>query len=133
MSYYESIYILRPDLSTEQVEQVNRRVADLIANMGGKILRTEMWGRRDLAYLVKKHAKGFYVFNILEGGGSMVADLESRLKIDEDVIKFLNVKVDTFTSDPSPMIQEDRRDPKSLEEEDGEGLNDEDDEDDDLD
>lgn len=127
MSYYESIYILRPDLSTEQVEQVIRRVAEVIANLGGKILRTEMWGRRDLAYLVKKHAKGFYIFNVLEGGGAMVANLESRLKIDEDVIKFMNVKVEQFVNEPTPMVQEDRREPKSLEDEEGDGDDEEED------
>ncbi|MBF0609767.1 MAG: 30S ribosomal protein S6 [Magnetococcales bacterium] len=122
MSYYESIYILRPDLSNEQVEQVIRRVGEIISHLGATILRSEMWGRRDLAYLVKKHAKGFYVFNVLEGNGNMVAELENRLKIDEDVIKYMNVKVDTFVNEPSAMIQEERRDPKSLEEEGEEDL-----------
>ncbi|MBF0426220.1 MAG: 30S ribosomal protein S6 [Magnetococcales bacterium] len=93
MAFYESIYILRPDLATEQVEQVNKRVGEVITSRGGTILKTELWGRRQLAYPIKKNTKGFYVFHVVEGGGQLVAELESRLKIDEDVLKFQNVRV----------------------------------------
>nr|CRH04502.1 30S ribosomal protein S6 [Candidatus Magnetococcus massalia] len=103
MAYYESIYILRPDLTTEQVEAVNKRVADAIAACGGTILSTELWGRRQLAYLVKKNQKGYYVFNVVEAEGNMVADLEAKLRIDEDVIKFMNVRVNSKPEGGSPL------------------------------
>ncbi|MBF0177562.1 MAG: 30S ribosomal protein S6 [Magnetococcales bacterium] len=103
MAFYESIYILRPDLAAEQVEQINKRVGDIVTNNGGVILKTELWGRRQLAYPIKKNTKGFYVFHVLEGGGQLVAELESRLKIDEDVMKFQNVRVHEASMAATPL------------------------------
>jgi small subunit ribosomal protein S6 len=103
MAYYESIIIIRPDLTTEQIEAVTKRVGEIIANNGGKILQTELWGRRQLAYMVKKTNKGYYVFNILEGGGPMIATLEGLLMIDEDILKFMNIRVSKPILDPSPL------------------------------
>ncbi|MBF0182955.1 MAG: 30S ribosomal protein S6 [Magnetococcales bacterium] len=110
MAFYETIYILRPDLTTEQVEQINKRVADIIAGQGGKILETEMWGRRQLAYPVKKTSKGFYVFHVVEGGGPLVATLEAWLKINEDVLKYQSISVRKPKTGPSPLVPfEDKR------------------------
>ena len=110
MSFYESIYILRPDLTTEQVEKVTNRVEAILTANNGKILQTELWGRRQLAYDIKKNSKGYYVFHLLEGGGPMVANLEARLKIDEDVLKFQNVSVHKPHLGPSPLSpQENQR------------------------
>lgn len=110
MAFYESIYILRPDLTTEQVEQINNRVAEIIASQGGTILETELWGRRQLAYLVKKTNKGFYVFHVVEGGGPLVATLESWLKINEDVLKYQTISVRKPKTGPSPLVPfEDKR------------------------
>ncbi|MBF0309926.1 MAG: 30S ribosomal protein S6 [Magnetococcales bacterium] len=103
MAFYESIYIIRPDLTTEQIEQVNRRVTDHIAALGGKVLRTELWGRRQLAYIVRKNSNGFYVFHSVEGAGNMVRELEARLAIDEDILKYLNVRVEKANSNPTPL------------------------------
>ncbi|MEG3640878.1 30S ribosomal protein S6 [Magnetococcus sp. PR-3] len=106
MAFYESIYILRADLTTEQVEGVNKRFSDNVEATGGKVIRTELWGRRQLAYLVNKNAKGYYVFHILEGEGSMVHDLEAKLRIDEDVLKFQNVRIEGITEAASPLAPE---------------------------
>ncbi|MBF0417581.1 MAG: 30S ribosomal protein S6 [Magnetococcales bacterium] len=103
MAYYESIFIVRPDLTTEQVEQVATRVAEIITANGGTILLHEMWGRRQLAYPLKKNTKGYYVFNLVEGGGALIANLEARLMIDEDVLKFQNIRVKSANLNPSPL------------------------------
>lgn len=103
MAYYESIIIIRPDLTTEQIETVTNRIADIIQNNDGKILQTELWGRRQLAYAIKKTTKGYYVFNIVEGGGAMVATLERLLMIDEDILKFMNIRVPKPILAPSPL------------------------------
>lgn len=113
MAYYESIYIVRPDLNTEQLEQVTKRIADIITNNGGKIIQTELWGRRQLAFQVKKNSKGYYVFNLLEGGGALIANLETKLKIDEDILKFLNVRVDKADGGPTPLSVSEERIAKS--------------------
>ncbi|MBF0128095.1 MAG: 30S ribosomal protein S6 [Magnetococcales bacterium] len=103
MAFYESIFIVRPDLTTEQVEQVATRVADLITAGGGTILQHELWGRRQLAYPINKHSKGYYIFNLVEGGGPLIANLEARLKIDEDMLKFQNIRVKKLNLIPSPL------------------------------
>ena len=103
MAFYECIYIVRPDLTTEQVEQVMKRVSDIITANGGQILDTELWGRRQLAYMVKKNTKGFYIFHLVEGGGALVATLEGRLKIDEDIIKYQNISVRKPRRLPTPL------------------------------
>ncbi|MBF0296921.1 MAG: 30S ribosomal protein S6 [Magnetococcales bacterium] len=103
MAYYESICIVRPDLTTEQVEQVAARIADLITAGGGSILLNELWGRRQLSYPLKKNTKGYYIFNLVEGGGPLVANLEARLKIDEDILKYQNVRVKKAILAPSPL------------------------------
>ncbi len=103
MAFYESIFIVRPDLTTEQVEQVATRVADLLTSGGGTILQHELWGRRQLAYPLKKNTKGFYIFNLVEGGGSLIANLEARLMIDEDILKFQNIRVKKANLVPSPL------------------------------
>ncbi|MEO5364261.1 MAG: 30S ribosomal protein S6 [Magnetococcus sp. DMHC-8] len=104
MAFYETIHILRPDLTTEQVEQINKRVAEIIAAQGGRILETELWGRRQLAYPVKKTGKGFYVFHVVEGGGPLVATLEAWLKINEDVLKYQTISVRKPKTGPSPLV-----------------------------
>ena len=103
MAYYESIIIIRPDLTTEQIENVTKRVEEIIANNGGKILQTELWGRRQLAYMVKKTNKGYYVYNFVEGGGPMISILEGLLMIDEDILKFMNIRVSKPALDPTPL------------------------------
>ncbi|MBF0454788.1 MAG: 30S ribosomal protein S6 [Magnetococcales bacterium] len=103
MAYYESIIVIRPDLTTEQIETVTNRVSGIISNNGGKILQTELWGRRQLAYMVKKTSKGYYVFNIIEGGGPLIATLEGLLMIDEDILKFMNIRVAKPSLDPTPL------------------------------
>lgn len=103
MAFYESIFIVRPDLTTEQVEQVSARVTDIITTNGGTILQNELWGRRQLAYPLKKNTKGYYIFNLVEGGGMLIANLEARLLIDEDVLKFQNIRVKKANLIPSPL------------------------------
>ena len=103
MAFYESIYILRPDLTTEQVEAINKRIADVVVSNKGQVLETELWGRRQLAYPVKKTGKGYYVFRILEGGGPLVANLESWMKINEDVLKCQHILVRAPRTTPSPL------------------------------
>ncbi|MBF0383528.1 MAG: 30S ribosomal protein S6 [Magnetococcales bacterium] len=103
MAYYESIIVIRPDLTTEQIETVTKRVNEIISNNGGKILQTELWGRRQLAYTVKKTNKGYYVFNVIEGGGPLIATLEGLLMIDEDILKFMNIRVNKPILDPTPL------------------------------
>ena len=103
MAFYESIYILRPDLTTEQVESINQRIAEIVESSGGKVLETELWGRRQLAYAIKKTSKGYYVFHVLEGSGPLITNMESWMRINEDVLKYQNIRIRKPKTTPSPL------------------------------
>ena len=103
MAFYETIYIVRPDLTVAQVELVTDKVKEMVAARNGNIVRTELWGRREMAYSVKKNTKGYYIFHILEGGGEMIGEIEVYFRLNEDVLKYLNVRVKESDFAPTPM------------------------------
>ncbi|MBF0189119.1 MAG: 30S ribosomal protein S6 [Magnetococcales bacterium] len=109
MAFYETIYIVRPDLTNEQVEAVVKRLQGWFTKEGGTISQTEMWGRRTLAYSIDKHANGYYAFHIAEGQGDMIAKVESKVRIDEDILKIMNVRITSPSGKPSPLAMQDER------------------------
>ena len=91
---YETIYILRPDTSNDRVADVNGRVRGIIENMGGKVLGVDNWGKRKLAYEVKKHLKGIYLYWQYLGSPATVAEFERNMRMYDSVIRYMTVKVD---------------------------------------
>ncbi len=89
---YETIYILRSDVDAETAERVQARVADAVDREQGKLVKVEAWGRRKLAYPVRKHRRGVYVYMKYVGGGGMVAEVERNLKLQDAVVKFMTVQ-----------------------------------------
>jgi small subunit ribosomal protein S6 len=89
---YETIYILRSDVDAETAERVQQRVADAVEREHGKLVKVEVWGRRKLAYPVRKQRKGVYVYIKYVGGGGLVAEIERNLKLQDSVIKFVTVQ-----------------------------------------
>lgn len=90
---YETIYILRPDVSPANAEKVSDRVRDVLGRSGGKLTLVETWGRRGLAYTVKKHRRGLYVYLRYLGSGHAVNELERNLRMLDDVIRYQTVLV----------------------------------------
>jgi len=89
---YETIYILRSDVDADTADRVQARVAEVIVNRGhGKLVKVEAWGRRRLAYPVKKQRRGVYVYVKYVGAGGLVAELERNLKLQDAVLKFQTV------------------------------------------
>ncbi len=91
---YETIYILRPNTSNEQVAEVNTRVKGIIEGMGGKILKVDNWGKRRLAYEVAKERKGIYLYWLYLASPGVVEETERNLRMLDSVIRYLTVKVD---------------------------------------
>jgi small subunit ribosomal protein S6 len=89
---YETIYILRPDVDADTADKVQSRVSEVVSRDQGKLVKVESWGRRKLAYPVKKHKKGVYVYVKYIGRGGLVAELERNLKIQDSVLKFQTVQ-----------------------------------------
>ncbi len=88
---YETIYILRPDVDPDSADKVQSRVAEVVARDNGKLVKVESWGRRRLAYPVRKHKKGVYVYVKYIGRGGLVQELERNLKLQDVVLKFQTV------------------------------------------
>jgi small subunit ribosomal protein S6 len=91
---YEVIYILTPEATDEVVADLHQQVEAVVKRFGGSIERTENWGRRRLAYEIARHREGTYVLEVLNGPGEMVRELDRRLKVTDQVIRHLAVRVD---------------------------------------
>ena len=92
--YYETMYILRPDIPEEEVEGHVTKYRDLVIEVGGEVLDNQMRGKRRLAYPIAKHREGIYVQLNHNGDGQQVAPLERAMRLSEDVIRYLTVKQD---------------------------------------
>ena len=105
MPFYENIFIARQDISTAQVEALTETFANLVAENGGKVEKREYWGLRNLAYRIKKNRKGHYVLFNLEAPPAAVSELERNMRINEDVLRYLTIRVDEIEAGPSAMMQ----------------------------
>jgi small subunit ribosomal protein S6 len=92
--YYETMYILSPDIPEEEVETHVNKYRDLVTEAGAEVLDTQMRGKRRLAYPIAKHREGIYVQLNHNGDGQQVATLERAMRLSEDVIRYLTVKQD---------------------------------------
>ena len=91
---YEVMFIVRPDAAEEDVDKLIAGFATTVTNGGGVVKSTEKMGRRKLAYLVRKFSDGNYVLLTIEANGAVVLELERRLRVTEQVIKFITVRMD---------------------------------------
>lgn len=88
---YETIYILRPDVDADAAEAIGSRIVEVMKTENGKLTKVETWGRRRLAYEIAKHRRGVYIYLKYLGGGTLVAELERNLRLNDSVIKFQTV------------------------------------------
>lgn len=94
MNIYENIVILNASLSDEEIETASGKIKDLITNSGGEILNTDVWGRRKLAYEIKKQKKGFYLLLVFKAPSAAIKKLEDYYKVFDPVVKYMVIKLD---------------------------------------
>ena len=94
MRNYEIIFIVRPDVTEEDVDKLIAQMEGVVAGSGGQLEKVEKLGRRRLAYRVEKQREGIYVLFRLQGSGDTVKEFERRLKVSDTVIKYLTVRID---------------------------------------
>jgi len=94
MRIYEELFILRPDAPEEEVDQLIEQLTTLIAGQGGNVDKVDKWGVRKLAYRVQKRNEGFYVLLQFTAEPQAVKELERRLRVSDQVVKFLTVRID---------------------------------------
>jgi small subunit ribosomal protein S6 len=101
---YETIYILRPDVTRDAQERVANRMNEVLGREKGRLTSIENWGRRPLAYPVKKKKRGVYVYLKYLGGGGLVAELERNLGVLDDVVKFQTIQVREDVDDANVAV-----------------------------
>jgi small subunit ribosomal protein S6 len=90
---YETIYVLKPDVTRETQEKIATRLEEVVGRESGKLTQVDNWGRRQLAYPVAKHRRGVYVYVKYVGGGALVSEFERTLRLLEEVLKYQTVLV----------------------------------------
>ncbi len=105
MAFYENVFVVRPDLSTSQVEALANELSEVVKSSGGTVAKTEHWGLRGLAYRIRKNRKGHYVLLNLDAPAEAIRELERRQRIHEDVIRFLTLRVDALEEGPSAILK----------------------------
>src|SRR5437763_6499322 len=106
MALYEHMLIARQDISAQAVDALATHLKTIIENEGGKVEKQEYWGLRTLAYRIKKNRKGHYVLLNLNAPANAIAKLERQLKINEDVLRFITVRVEAFEQSNSSRKRE---------------------------
>jgi len=103
MKRYETIYIVNPNLDADSLKEVVTKFSDLVKKLKGYIVKINEWGKRKLAYEVKRFDKGYYVVLDFCGFPGVVKELERNLNIDDRILKYLTVKIDE-EADPEDLI-----------------------------
>jgi small subunit ribosomal protein S6 len=110
MPLYEHVFMARQDVTPQQVETLIDQYRGVIEQNGGTIAKTEQWGVKSLAYRIKKNRKAHFALFNLDAPPAAVAEMERQMRISEDVLRFMTVRVDAFEEGPSVMMQKRDRD-----------------------
>ena len=105
MPLYENVFIARQDISGAQVDQLADGFTQLIAEQGGQVKKREYWGLRNLAYRMNKNRKGHYILFNIEAPPAAIAELERTMRINEDVLRYLTLRIEKVDEGPSPIMQ----------------------------
>lgn len=117
MALYEHVFIARQDVSNAQVESITADFSKIIEENGGKVAKNEYWGLKTLAYRIKKNRKGHYVLLNVDAPHAAVAEMERQARLNEDVLRFMTVRVEELEEGPSIVLRakadkENRRGPR---------------------
>ena len=110
MPLYEHVFLARQDLAQAQVDALAENATKIVEDNGGKVVKTETWGLRNIAYRIAKNRKAHYVSLDFEAPAGVVAELERQTQINEDVIRYMTIRVDAHEEGPSAMMRRGDRD-----------------------
>jgi small subunit ribosomal protein S6 len=105
MALYETVFIARQDISSAQAETLAETYSQMIADNGGKVTKTEHWGLKTLAFRMNKNRKGHYVLINIDAPPAAVLEMERNMRINEDVLRYMSIRVDAHEEGPSAMMQ----------------------------
>jgi small subunit ribosomal protein S6 len=112
MALYEHVFLARQDLSQAQVDALAATATEIVEANNGKVTKTETWGLKSLAYKIDRNRKAHFVMLNIDGPGTVVEELERQTRINEDVIRYMTIRVDEHEEGPSVMMRKNERDRK---------------------
>lgn len=110
MPFYEHVFLTRQDASNTQVDTLTEQFKGIVAGLGGKVTKTEYWGVKSLTFRVRKNRKAHYTLLNIDAPPAAIAEMERQMSINEDVIRFMTVRVEKLEDGPSVMMKPSRRD-----------------------
>jgi small subunit ribosomal protein S6 len=110
MPLYEHVYLARQDVSAQQVEELTAQFTGIIEQMGGKVEKNEYWGVKSLAYRMRKNRKAHMTLLNVDAPAAALAEVERQERINEDVLRYLTIRVDEHETEPSAMMRKADRD-----------------------
>jgi small subunit ribosomal protein S6 len=110
MPLYEHVFLTRQDASNAQVDTLTEQFKGVIAGLGGKITKNEYWGVKSLAFRIRKNRKAHFSFFNIDAPPAAIAEMERQMSINEDVIRFMTIRVEKHEDGPSVMMKPSRRD-----------------------
>ena len=109
MPLYEHVFLARQDLSQSQVDTLAATATEIVEANGGKVTKTETWGLKSLAYKIKRNRKAHFVLLNVEAPAGVIAELERQTQINEDVIRYMSVRVEELEGGPSVQMRKNDR------------------------
>ena len=109
MPLYEHVFLARQDLSQAQVDALAATATEIVENGKGKVVKTETWGLKNLDYKIDRNRKAHFVLLNIEAPGDVVAELERQSRINEDVLRYMTVRVEEHEEGPSVMMRRNER------------------------
>jgi len=110
MPFYENVFIARQDVTAAQVEALTEQFSGIVTAQGGNVTKKEYWGLKSLSYRVRKNRKGHYTLLNIDAPATAVIEMERQMRLHEDVLRQLTVRVDALEEGPSAMLQSKGRD-----------------------
>ena len=110
MPLYEHVYLARQDVSAQQVEELTAQFKGIIEKMGGTVPKVEYWGVKSLTYRIRKNRKAHFTLLNVDASPAALAEIERQQRINEDVLRYITIRVDELEEEPSAMMRKVDRD-----------------------
>ena len=110
MALYEHTFLARQDISTQQVDSLVEKFKQILVDNGGSVGRVENWGLRTATYRIKKNRKAHYILMNVDAPSAAVSEMERQMRINDDVLRYLTIRVDNHDDEPSAMMKKNDRD-----------------------
>ena len=110
MPLYEHVYLARQDVSAQQVEELTAQLKGIVEKLGGSVPKVEYWGVKSLTYRIKKNRKAHFTLFNIDAPPAALAEIERQERINEDILRYLTIRVDELEEGPSAMMRKSDRD-----------------------